>query len=205
MPAQGGTGLHAPPGDARRNPAPHQGTTTARKVIPLVSIEFGRTSSGPTSPSVPHAGNSIDRGLQLLRIVDVGAGQADGQGEALSINQQMELAPGLPPVRGIGSSVCAAAWCRDADGVERRAGPVQAPCCCAWSSRMRHRRIHTPPRCHSSNRRSQVRPLPNPSARGSWRHGRPQRRRYRMPARVRRSECRGRPPLGRAGGAGNTG
>ena len=59
--------------------------------------------------------------------MDIRARQADGQGEALTVNEEVQLAPSLAPVCGVGPGVRSTTGCGNADGVQRRAGPVQAP------------------------------------------------------------------------------
>ena len=59
--------------------------------------------------------------------MNVRARQADGQGEALTIDEEMQLAAGLAPICGVGSSVGSAPWCRNTDEVQRRTEPIQTP------------------------------------------------------------------------------
>lgn len=55
----------------------------------------------------------------------IGAGQRQGERDALSIDQYMELAPGLAPIRRVGAGVHSTPGGWNADGIQRGPRPIQ--------------------------------------------------------------------------------
>ena len=149
--------------------------------------------------------NRIDQGQGFLRVVPVGAGQADRKRDALSITDQMPFAPALGAIGGFGP-VCVpphtarteqlSTMARDQSMSPSRASQFRSAKC---------NRSQMPSACQSRRRRQQVMPDPQPSSCGNICHGMPLRSTKRMPVRHARSGTRGRPPFGRGGGTGSSG
>ncbi|GGO41506.1 hypothetical protein GCM10008949_52440 [Deinococcus humi] len=97
----------------------HQGLTTALEIVALIGMQLGWTLPGMTRSSVPHARHRIDSAFQVPRIMHIRSRHGESEWKALSINQQVEFAPGLSSVCGVGSGVRSAPWGRNTDGVQR--------------------------------------------------------------------------------------
>jgi hypothetical protein len=84
-------------------------STTARIVVALVSVQFGRTTSWP--PTMPmrlaQCWNCIKRGLQQQRIVDVRCREHSRERDATAVDDDMAFAPWLAPVSRIGTGCLA--------------------------------------------------------------------------------------------------
>jgi hypothetical protein len=97
----------------------HQGLTTALEIVTLIGMQLGWTLPGTTWSSVPHARHRIDGAFQVLGIMHIRSRHGESEWKALPINQQVEFAPGLSSVCGVGSSVRSASRGRNTDGVQR--------------------------------------------------------------------------------------
>ncbi|ALK32993.1 hypothetical protein bpln_2g07400 [Burkholderia plantarii] len=170
--------------------------STARKVIPFVSVQFGRPLARLTSQA-SHGRDGIKRELECHRIVPIGSRDRDSQRDATRIYDDVSFRSELAAVRRVGAGFLAPR------GLETLAPSRLARSQSIWScSRSRRSiarcsRCHTPAACQSRRRRQHVMPLPKPSSCGRSSHGMPVCSTYRMPlSAARSSTVRRRPPLG---------
>jgi hypothetical protein len=170
-------------------------------------VQFGRPFAGSARPAArPHNGwNRIDEWEELGGVVGVGGREADGQRDAVPIDNQVVFGAGLATVGRVGTGGCApllartlrlSALARDQSTVASSPSRFSSMVC-SFSQ--------TPAACQSRRRRQQVTPLPQPNSFGSSRHGQPVRKTKTMPPRAARSGTRGRPPLGLGGSLGSSG
>ena len=176
----------------------------AAVVVGIVGVQL----VGPLSRASGFAadgGNSIDQRFERHAVVDVGAGQQNGQRDALPIRRKMAFRAGPPAIRGIRSRGGAPFFAgMDDPSMQARLQSIRS----ASRSRRnnsRCRRSHTPAACQSRNRRQHVTPEPQPSSIGSMAQGMPERSTKRMPVSAARAGTGGRPPCSRTGVGGSNG
>jgi hypothetical protein len=170
-------------------------------------VQLVRSEAWPTwsSARTDNRWDGIDQRNQVRRVMGVGGRKADGERDALAVNDEVVLRSQLAAIRGVTARRFApllartlklSTLARDMSIVA--SSPSQLSnfvCSCS----------QTPAFCQSRSRRQQVVPLPQPSAAGSSRHGHPVRRTKTIPARAARSGMRGRPPLGFGSSSGSSG
>jgi len=67
------------------------------RIIAAIAEHADRPAPGPTTFAL-QARNGIDQGQCFLRVISIGAGQADRERDTLSITDQMPFAPSLGAV-----------------------------------------------------------------------------------------------------------
>ncbi len=106
MPSQPFATFDTTPGDTGLDAALFQITSTTRKVIPFVSVQFGRPLARLTIQ--PRYGrNGIQRGLECHRIVPVGSRDRDSQRDAACIYDDVSFRSELAAVRRVGAGFLA--------------------------------------------------------------------------------------------------
>ena len=90
----------ATPRYERANPTPAQTTPNRLRVVAAIPEYTVRSPARSTAFALKW-GNRIQQGQCFLRVVSIGAGQADGEGHALPVANQMTLASALGPIGGI--------------------------------------------------------------------------------------------------------
>ncbi len=170
-------------------------------------MEFGRALPRPPRSSArPEDGwDGVDQRDELGRIVGVGGGEPNGQGDAVAVDDQVVLGARLTAVDRIGAGSFAPLLARTLSESTLARDQSMAASSPSQFNSFVCSRSQTPAACQSRSRLQQVVPLPQPSALGSKRHGHPVRKTKMIPPRAARSETRGRPPLGLGGSAGNNG
>jgi hypothetical protein len=160
----------------------------------------GRLRGRPGFPRGPDDGrDSVDQRQQLGRVVGIGSREADRQRDAVAIHYQVILGAGFAPVDRLRPRVPAPLFARTLRASTLARDQSTAASSPSQLSNRSWSRSQIPAYCQSRNRRQQVVPLPQPSAEGESRQGRPVRSTKMMPPRATRSGMRGRPPLGLSG------
>jgi hypothetical protein len=161
-------------------------------------VQLGGALPGPTwSAAWPDdRRDGVDEREQLRRVVGVGRGEADGEWDAIAVDDEVVLGAGLASINWVRAGLLAPLLARTLrlsrlarDQSIAAASPNQlssVSCNCA----------HTPASCQSRRRRQQVQPLPQLNSLGNSRQGHPVRSTKTMPPRAARSATRGRPPWG---------
>jgi hypothetical protein len=197
-------GLHSAPCNPRRDAAPTASPSTPRGVIPFVRVQLLRSPPRASAPPWNRL-DCIQCRLQHLRIMDVGCRNDQGQGDPLTVDQQVALGARFAAIGGIGSSLIAPLGA----GIlwEFRQARLQSirSACASRRNKIRCSRSQTPARCHCCKRRQPLMPQPQPISWGSISQGMPLLSTKRIPLRAARSGMRGRPPLGLGGSGGNNG
>jgi hypothetical protein len=168
-------------------------------------VELGRAFAGSTRfPPRPNDGrDGIDERKQVGRVVGIGSREADGEGNAILVDDKVVFGAPLAAVRRVWSCLFAPLLARTLklSTLARDQSMAASP-----PSEFKSRSCsfcQTPASCQSRSRRQQVVPLPQPSSCGNKRHGQPVRSTKTMPPRAAQSGTRGRPPLGFGGSFGN--
>src|ERR1700754_4047832 len=89
--------FYASPRDTGLDATLAQVTPAAGKVIALVRMQLARTFAG-LAVQARHRRNCIERGFECHRVVPVGAGDRNGQGNASCAYDDVPFRPELPPV-----------------------------------------------------------------------------------------------------------
>jgi hypothetical protein len=151
------------------------------------------------------AWDRINQRERLLRVVAIGPGELNSQGNSASITNQMTLAAEFGSVGRIRPDLCPPKTARtelpSTTALDQSIRPQRA----SQSSRTKWMRSQTPRSCQSRNLLQYVMPEPQPSSCGSISQDMPLRRTKRIPVRQGRSGKRGLPPLGLCGAGGNIG
>ena len=188
----------------RQDAASSQPGSDGLCIVAAVSHHRIWATSRP-SPRALEWRNRIHQRQCLLRVVSVGAGQANRERHAPPVADQMTLAPALGRSVGFGP-VWSPPQTARTEQLSTTASDQSI-----WSERASQSssakciRSQTPARCQSRRRRQHVIPDPHPSSCGSICQGIPLRRTKTMPVRHARSETRGRPPCGRRARIGKKG
>lgn len=197
-------GLNPPAGNPRLNATFSTSTTTARIVVPLVSVQLVWSESRPPA-GTGNGWHTVQQLFQDLGVVNVGSGQQQGQRNALAIDEKMVFRARFAFIRRVGAGFFAPFFAAiEAESTAARLQSI-SPTRPSFSRKRRWRRSHTPAACHSWSRRQHVMPLPQPISLGSISQGIPLRRTKRMPVSAARSGTRGRPPFGFGFSGGNSG
>lgn len=178
-------------------------------VLVVVVAAVGHDSVGtPTrSPDgAPHGRHRVEQRDQLGDVVAVATGDREGKRDPCGIDQEMVLRSGSAPVHWararFGAPFFAWTWLPSTTARDHSISPA----CCNLANSSSCSRSHTPAACHSSSRRRQVAPEPNPSSNGRCRHAIPVYSTNKIPLSVSRSPSRLRPGYrNRLGVAGNSG
>ncbi len=93
--------FNTPPGDTRLNVALAQSTPTATVIISLVGVQRVGTPAR-WSPTLPDGRDSIDERLQHAAVMHVGAGEPQGERNAVRIREDGRFEPALPRSVGFG-------------------------------------------------------------------------------------------------------
>jgi hypothetical protein len=207
MAAQPLAGVDPAAGDARGDVTSPERTPQVGRVVGLVGVQLGRAPAGPAgSPAwTDDRRDRVDQGKQLGRVVGVGGREADGEGDAGAVDDQVVRGARLAAVGRVGAGLLApllARTLRLSRLARLQAMAASSPSqlssrACSFSQ--------TPAPSQSRRRRQQVHPLPQPSSLGNSRQGQPVRSTKTMPPRAARSGTRGRPPLGLGGSVGSSG
>jgi hypothetical protein len=86
--------------------------------------EYTVRSSARSTAFALKWGNRIHHGQCFLRVVSIGAGQADGEGHALPVANQMTLASALGPIGGIRTGLVSRIHCTDGTAIDHRPRPI---------------------------------------------------------------------------------
>lgn len=197
-------GLDSSSGDTRLDTASPTGLTTPGIVIPLVCMHFGWTEPRSTARA-RNGWNRIEQLFENPRVMDVSRSQHHTERNAVAIDKKMMFRARFAFVGWIRSCFVAPFLAATvAESTEARLQSI-SPALPSFSRNTWCRRFQTPLACHSSRRRQQVIPLPQPISRGSISKGMPLRRMKRIPVSTARSGIRGLPPLGFGFSGGNNG
>jgi hypothetical protein len=71
-------------------------------------------------------GNRIHQGQRFLRVVSIGAGQADGEGHALPVANQVTLASALGSIGGIRTGLVSRIHCADGTAIDHSSRPINS-------------------------------------------------------------------------------
>jgi hypothetical protein len=114
MSPQSLAGVDATASNAWGDAASAQGTPEGRGVIGLVGVELGRTLtwSAWLPPWPDDRRNGIDERKELGRVVGVGRREADGERDAVAIDDEVVLGAELAPVHGVRSRLLAPLFAR---------------------------------------------------------------------------------------------
>ncbi len=194
-------------GKTGRDAAKSQSPAQRRGIVGLVRVQLGRALPWPPRLPAPtdDRRDGVDQRHQLGRIVGVGGREADGQGDAVPVDDQVVLGTGFAPIDRVRPGLLAPLLARTLMLSRLARDQSMAPASPSQFSSVACRRSQTPASCQSRSRRQHVMPLPQPSSWGSISHGMPLLRTKTMPVRQARSGTRGRPPFGLAGPGGSNG
>lgn len=98
--AEAFAGVDAAAGDAGGDAAFAQPSAVAGGVVALVGAEFAGPAAA-RSAAGPDRGDAGDQWLQRLPVVGVRGGDADDQGQAVRVGQDMDLRSGFAAVDGV--------------------------------------------------------------------------------------------------------
>lgn len=162
--------VDAASGDDRGDALGPQIAAVAVVVVAAVCVDPLRSLSGSSSDT-SQGWDLVDQGDQLGDVVAVAAGQADGEGDAARVGDDVVFRAWLAAVNrartGFGPPLSARTWepsitARDMSSCPAaRSLPSSTSCS----------RCHTPASFQSRNRRQQVIPDPKPSSWGRYSHG----------------------------------
>ena len=113
----------ATPRQERANPTPAQPTPNRLRVVPAIPDCTVRSPARSTAFALKW-GNRIHQGQCFLRVVSIGASQADGKGHALPVANQMTLASALGPIGGIRTGLVSRVHCADGTAIDHRPRPI---------------------------------------------------------------------------------
>lgn len=108
--------------------------------------------------------NRIDPRQCFLRVVSIGPGQAHRERDAVSIANQMTLAPSLGAIRRIWTGLRTAVHRADRAAVNNCSGPIDVAFAGEPIQEREVHQIQTPSACQSRRRRQHVMPEPQPSS-----------------------------------------
>ena len=123
-PSQLPLGFDPPAGDARGDPAQHQGPPGFGMIVAFVCVKFLRTPAG-MPPFAADLRNGVDDRLEPLAVVDVAGRDALGDRVAVSLDHQVMLCGGLSAVGRTGPHLVASLGGAYAGGVHARPSPVE--------------------------------------------------------------------------------
>jgi hypothetical protein len=155
------------------------------RVIATIPLQTLGTPPGTTA-FTSHGWNSLHQRLQLGDVMAVSTRQADRQGDAGGIGEEVVLATEFGFIRRIGARLGPPFRARNEalSTTARDQSIWSAPC--SLASRTSWSRCQTPAACQSRSRRQQVMPLPHPSSWGKSSQPIPVFSTNRMPVNARR-------------------
>lgn len=161
-------------------------------VVAAVGDELVGTAAG-SADDAAHGRHRVKERDQLGDVVAVAAGYRVGERDPRRVDEEMVLGAGSAPVHRararFGAPFFAWMWLPSTTARDHSISPA----CCSRASSSSCSRSQTPACCHSSNRRRQVAPDPNPSSNGRCRQAIPVYSTNRIPCSVSRSPSRFRP------------
>ena len=187
------------PATADLRPGPPLADLSAVTVVVVAAV--GEPASG-TSPRRPDAAAQrrpgVKQGQQLGDVVRVAAGQGAGERDAGGVDEQVVPRAGAAPVDRArprrGAPFLAGTWLESATTREKSIAPAAR----RRASSRACSSSQTPAHCHSSRRRQQVMPEPQPSSGGRCRQALPVCSTKRMPHSAGRSGRRLAPRVAQA-------
>ncbi len=105
VPAQLFGAVHAPPGNAGRDPALPAFASAAVMVVGLVGVKLVRALAR-TSTTVAHAWHGIQSGCQHHAVVPIGRAQPHPEQGALPVDHKMALRARFAAIRGVRAGFC---------------------------------------------------------------------------------------------------
>jgi len=204
MAAEAGAVLGVAPRDLRSDPALAELAATAWVVVGAIAGD----PVGPPARSADlaaHRRDAIDERNQLRAVVTVTAGERPRERDPAALDEEVMLGARPSAVNRARARRAAPLFaCTWLESTTARVHSI-CPAARSRSSNNRCSRSHTPACCHSSSRRQQVTPEPNPSSCGKCRHAIPVWSTNRIPDSVCRSGWRLRPPGRERSFLGNSG
>ena len=161
-------------------------------VVGAVGEQFVGASAW-SAPTAAHRRDLLDQGQQLGDIVAVAAGQRRAQRDTRALGQDVVLRARSGAVDRARSAFGPRLAARTCEESMTALDQSSFPAACSWASSSSCSRCQTPARFHSSSRRQQVIPDPNPSSWGRNSHWMPVCSTNRMPHNTCRSGIRLRP------------
>ena len=165
-------------------------------VLVVVVTAVGHDLFGPLARSpegAPYGWHRVDERDQLGDVVTVATGDREGERDPRGVDEEVVLRSGSAPVHRararFGAPFFACTWLESTIARDHSISPA----CCNLANSSSCSLSHTPAACHSSSRRRQVAPDPNPSSNGRCRHAIPVYSTNRIPCSVSRSPSRLRP------------
>jgi hypothetical protein len=137
--------------------------------------------------------NRQDQRHELGYIMGMGRRERRCERDAPGVANEMVLAAGFTPVRGVGTGFFPPCMARTDELSTTARDHSICEAACSRVSNTRCSRAHTPARCHATRRRQQLTPEPQPISRGSAAHGMPVRSTNRIPVSACRWEIGRRP------------
>lgn len=196
--------FNASASDARGDGSPAQGSAATAIVVGFIAVQLGRSPARPPG-ALADRWHGIDQRLHVQTVMAVGRAQADGQGDAGAIGEDVALGARPTTIRRVWADLVAPFFAGMAALSSAARLPSMALAIPSRSSSTRCSRAHTPASCQSRRRRQQVMPDPQPISSGRRSHAMPVPSTNTMPVKARRSSRRGRPPFGFGGSGGSNG
>lgn len=204
VPAQPVGAVDAAPGDARRDAPCAAGLAAGCVIIGLVGMELFGPAAG-TATALADGAHRVQHRFQQTAVVAVGRAQANGERDAVRVDQKMTLAARAAAIGRVRAGLFAPLFAATAALSKAQRDQSMALARPSRSSSTWCSLSQIPTRCQSRSRRQQVIPQPQPISRGSISQGMPDLSTNRIPVSTARSETGGRPPLGRGRGGGSRG
>lgn len=178
--------------DHGRDPSSAEEPSVLVVVVASVGIDTVWSRAWPSDAALDRR-HAVKQRDQLGDVVAVTAGNRERERDPGGIDQEVVLRSGSAPVHWararFGAPFFAWMWLPSTTARDHSISP-------AWCNRTSNsvcNSSHTPACCHSSSRRRQVAPEPNPSSNGRCRHAIPVHSTNRIPPNVSRSPSRFRP------------
>ena len=197
-------GIDATACDAGSDPPTTAGLSATAMVVGFVGVELVRAASRPAGLAT-NRWDVVEQFLERHAVVGVGAGQDEGEREAVPVGDQVALGAEPASVGRVRPRLVAPLLAaRDALSMQARLQSIRSAAR-SLRSNSRCSPSQTPASCQSLRRRQQVMPDPHPISSASISHWIPVRSTNRIPVSAARSDTRGLPPRGRGGTGGSSG
>jgi hypothetical protein len=199
--------LHSSPGNPRCYASLPQSTSTTLEIVPLVSMQFGRTfsASSANGSRLLDGLDGINYISESIAVVDVCRSADYREWDSFGVDHNMALRSRFAFICRIGAGTFSpflAATLAESTAARDHsilpASPNRSKS--TWWSFS-----HTPACCQSRSLRQQVMPLPQPISGGKYSQGKPVLSTNMMPVRAARLGTLGRPPFDLSGSGGNSG
>ena len=188
--------VDAAPRDARDDASGAHVVSATVEIVALVGMEFVGPPSR-TASSLTHRSDGVDHRGERFAVVDVGAGQNDGERDAGPVDQQVAFRARLAAIGRVRADrVAPFLAAMDEESTEALDQSI-SPARLSRSSMWRWMRSHVPASCQERRRRQQVMPEQPATSNGKRSHGIAVYRTKRMPISASRASTGGRPPFGR--------